>query len=176
MSQASLDGGAGDLPAGNFVIRPFDVEELRHQNAQAMKKLPGSEAIISKVLAMLDCDPSDDLLGWPANSVCSPNKDVRLSESKMLNEVAQRQPQMATAAGKLTKFPLCWTTLGWHSTNQKWRASILGDSLGEATHLYFKFLKYFIFIFFICSLLSAPALAIYASGRQFEEMIPFEWI
>jgi hypothetical protein len=80
------------MPTGNFVIRPFDVEELRHQNAQAMKKLPGSEAIISKVLGMLDCDPSDDLLGWPANSVCSHNKDVRLSESKMLNEVAQRQP------------------------------------------------------------------------------------
>jgi hypothetical protein len=137
---------------------------MKQQNARAMKKLPGSETIINKVLMMLDCDPFDDLMGWPADCVCSYNKDVALSESKMKNEVAQRQTNILTLDEKPIRFPLC-KTLGWHSTNSKWRGSIIGDSLGEATNLYFKFLKYFIVIFFICSLLSAPAILVYSSGK-----------
>ena len=36
---------------------------------------------------MLDCNPFDDLMGWDPDAVCTKNKNVHLSNSKMENEV-----------------------------------------------------------------------------------------
>ena len=40
--------------------------------------------------------------------------------------------------------------------------------MGEATSLYFKFLKYYILIFVICSSFSGVAIAVYATQMEFE--------
>ena len=131
-----------------------------------MRYLPGSEAIIDKVLQMLDCDPTDDLLGWPADAEKS--HGMCLSESKMKNEVTQREPRLVTKDGKIEKYSVFLTKMGWHSTSSQWRASEIDDSMGEATSLYFKFLKYYILIFFICSLFSGVAIAVYATQMEFD--------
>lgn len=130
-----------------------------------MRFLPGSEAIIDKVLQMLDCDPTDDLLGWPADAEKS--HGMCLSESKMKNEVTQREPRSVTKDGKIEEYSVFSTKMGWHSTSPKWRASQIDDSMGEATSLYFKFLKYYILIFVICSLFSGVAIAVYVTQMKF---------
>ena len=45
------------------------------------------------------------------------------------------------------------------------------EELGEGTNLYFKFLKYFMVLFFVASLLSIPIYIIYGS----ELMIKNDW-
>lgn len=104
LRRSTVDAGTENLSPGyapsNFVIRPFDNGELRRRNAQQMRKLPGSEEIIEKVLEMLDCDPTDDLLGWPPDG--DKSNRACLSESKMLNEVAQREPRTTDSKGQIT--------------------------------------------------------------------------
>jgi hypothetical protein len=56
-----------------------------------MNKLLGTEYIIEKILKMLDCDPWDDLGNWPPDAYTY--KGMQLSNSRMINEVANLEPR-----------------------------------------------------------------------------------
>jgi hypothetical protein len=59
--------------------------------------------------------------------------------------------------------------MGNHSSDRRDRKSEIED-LGEGTVLYFKFLKYWGFIFFISTLLSGPALSVFLYGMQYDQI------
>lgn len=121
----------------------------------------GTERIIEEVLKLLDTDPWDDLGNWNADAQIY--KGMKLSESKMKNEIDHSEPRTIIQNGAITSYPLFGTKIGHHSTDRSNRKSEIED-LGEGTNLYFKFLIYFMFIFFWCTLFSGPAIAIYAYG------------
>ena len=129
-----------------------------------MNKLLGTEYIIEKVLKMLDCDPWDDLGNWPPDAFI--HKGMQLSNSKMINEVASREPRTIGADGKVSEFSIFYTNLGSHSTDKNTRKSDI-ESLGEGTNLYFKFLKYFMLIFALCACISGPQIAANSNGVEY---------
>lgn len=57
-----------------------------------MKRLLATEQIIEKVLGMMDLNPFDDLGNWPADA--EKYKGMKLSESKMINEVNHKEPRI----------------------------------------------------------------------------------
>jgi len=64
-------------------------------------------------------------------------------------------------------YALIGTNTGRHSTNKGSRKSDI-EELGEGTCLYFKFLKYFMVLFFIAALISVPATLINLKGIEYE--------
>ena len=138
-------------------------EELQALNELQMKRLLGTEHVIENVLKMLDCNPWDDLSNWPADA--AKYKGMQLSMSKMKNEVNHREPRTISYDGRLSSYPILSTGTGWHSIEKRNRKSDIED-LGEGTNLYFKFLKYFMVLFFICTIISIPSIGIYASGME----------
>ena len=85
-------------------------QKLMAQQGNDMNKLLGTEYIIEKVLKMLDCDPWDDLGNWPPDAFIY--KGMQLSNSKMLNEVANREPRTVGSDGKVAEFGVLSTNLG----------------------------------------------------------------
>jgi hypothetical protein len=77
--------------------------------------------------------------------------------------------------GKMVPYPLFATDTGIHSSDPKQRKSEI-EPLGEGTCLYFKFMKYFMLIFFVCFVLSVPAMVINGNGSAFKdaEATPFK--
>jgi len=144
-----------------------NLKELQAQNAQQMRRLFGTEFIIENTLKMLDTNPWDDLGDWPADAEIY--KGMRLSQSKMKNEVDLREPRTINYDGRRAGYPFFSTELGWHSTKKQMRRSDI-EELGEGTNLYFKFLKYFMLIFFFCLVFSAPAAAIFMSGGNYDSI------
>ena len=140
-------------------------EELLAQNQDQMRRLLGTEFIIEKVLKMLDCNPWDDLGNWPADAQIY--KGMRLSESKMKNEIDLREPRTESYDKRLQEFPIYSTETGWHSTERRTRESGIKD-LGEGTNLYFKFLKYFMLLFLLCTLLSSPIITMFCFGMEYD--------
>ena len=80
----------------------------------------------------------------------------------MINAVAQREPR-TLIDGKMESYPLFGTNTGWHTSTVSGRKADI-EQLGEGTNLYFKFLKYFMVIFLVCSVLSLPSLMINEQG------------
>ena len=74
---------------------------------------------------------------------------------------------MDIADGSLQPYPIFGTSTGWHSTNKDSRKSDI-EELGEGTCLYFKFLKYFMVIFFVAALISLPATFINLNGNEYD--------
>ena len=66
-------------------------ELIKAQKENSLKRLTSTEIIIEKALKLLDTDPWDDLGEWPADAHI--HKGMRLSESKMLNEIDVREPR-----------------------------------------------------------------------------------
>lgn len=89
---------------------------------------------------------------------------MRLSHSKMINAIDHREPRTQIYDGRFEEFPLYNTEIGFHSTNRNNRKSDI-EELGEATNLYFKFMKYFMLWFFIATLISGPAIALFMYGN-----------
>lgn len=141
--------------------------EMSQMDDTGMKRLMATERIIDEALKMLDTDPYSDLGNWPADAICK--GDARLSESKMKNEIDHREPRTKSFEGRFTEYPLFSTDLGSHSDDRRDRRSEIED-LGEGTVLYFKFLKYWMFIFFISTVLSGPALAVFLYGMQYDQI------
>jgi hypothetical protein len=139
--------------------------KLMAQNNNVLNKLLGTEYIIEKVLKMLDCDPWDDLGNWPPDAFIY--KGMQLSNSRMINEVANHAPRTIGSDGKFAEFSVISTKMGYHSTNASNRKSEI-ESLGEGNNLYFKFMKYFMIIFAICSCLSGPQIAANTNGLQYQ--------
>lgn len=106
----------------------------------AMKDLIGTEQVISKVLETLDCNPWNDLLGWPADA--NKQEYMRLSYSKLKNELALSEPRLLYKDGSLKRMALCSSDMGRHSSQKGNRSSIIKFELGEGANLYFKLLKY----------------------------------
>ena len=130
-----------------------------------MKRILGTEFIIENTLKLLDIDPFDDLGDWPADAELY--KGMRLSDSKMRNEVSLREPGTTNHDGSRQSYPLLGTETGTHSTDKRNRLSDI-EELGEGTNLYFKFLKYFMGLFVFCTILSLPAIFIFISGGHFD--------
>jgi hypothetical protein len=97
---------------------------------------------------------------------------MRLSNSKMNNEMHLREPRLRAADGHLNEYGFIETDTGFHSTDRNTRKSEIED-LGEGTNLYFKFLKYFMCIFFVATLLCIPALSLYMYGTHYGEIADF---
>jgi hypothetical protein len=142
--------------------------ELSQMNDNGMKRLMATERIIDEALKMLDTDPYSDIGNWPADA-SSYKGEARLSESKMKNEIDHREPRTKSFEGRFTEYPICSTEMGNHSSDRRDRKSEIED-LGEGTVLYFKFLKYWMFIFFMSTLLSGPALAVFLYGMQYDQL------
>jgi hypothetical protein len=65
--------------------------------------------------------------------------------------------------------------MGTHSTDRKSRHSEIEEA-GEGTVLYFKFLKYWMWVFFGAALLSGPAATVFVYGMEYDELkFPF-WV
>jgi hypothetical protein len=109
----------------------------------------------------VDTDPWDDLGNWQPDA--ERYKGMRLSHSKMINAIDHREPRTAAYDGRFEEFPLYNTEIGYHSVNRANRKSDI-EELGEGTNMYFKFMKYFMFWFFIATLFSGPAISIYMYG------------
>lgn len=113
----------------------------------------------------MDTNPFDDLGNWPADA--EKYKGMKLSESKMLNEVNHREPRTKSAEGKFTEYSFFSTDFGYHSSERKNR-KMEAEELGEGTNLYFKLMKYFMCVFFMATLLSGPALTFYIWGMEYD--------
>ena len=92
---------------------------------------------------------------------------MRLSHSKMINAIDQREPRSEAYDGRYEEFPLYNTEIGYHSTNRQNRSSDIME-LGEATNLYFKFMKYFMLWFFIATIFSGPAILLFLHGSGYD--------
>lgn len=143
-----------------------NAKELAAQNNAQMKKLLGTEFIIEKILKMLDVDPWDDLGNWAPDAYV--HKGMQLSNSRMINQVSNMEPRTLSSDGKMTPYPTWGTNTGRHSSVFKNRVSDI-EPLGEGVCLYFKFMKYFMFIFFVCFVLSIPSMVINGNGGAFNE-------
>jgi hypothetical protein len=152
-----------------------DKEELEAYNAKHLKRLVGTQTVIDRAVALLDTDPWDDLGNWPADATAY--KGMRLSEQKMKNEVDHREPRTSAFDGRLGEYSLIGADTGVHSTDRRARKSDI-EELGEGTNLYFKFLKYWMLLFFIATCLSGPALAVFAYGMEYDQVAePFvKWL
>jgi len=85
----------------------------------AMKDLIGTEHIINQVMKLLDCNPWNDLQGWPADAF--KQEYMRLSLSKMKNEVSIREPRRPNKDGSRSRYPICSSRMGSFSTNKEAR-------------------------------------------------------
>ena len=113
----------------------------------------GTEHVIEEVLKMMDCDPWNDIGNWPSDA--NKYKGMQLSVSKMKNEINHREPKTVGYDGKMSSYSLLSTSTGWHSSNKQIRKSDV-EELGEGTNLYFKFLKYFMILYFVAFLVTLP--------------------
>jgi hypothetical protein len=84
----------------------------------------------------------------------------------MKNEIDLREPRTIDYDGRRSGFPIFGTDTGWHSTDKRKRHSDI-EILGEGTNLYFKFLKYFMVLFFFCLIFALPLLGLFLSGGKF---------
>jgi hypothetical protein len=103
---------------------------------------------------------NNELIYWPLDA------SNGLSYSKMLYITNLRHPRRVED-GKFKKFPLCKTKTGWHCCIKRFRKSDFGY-LGTGTSLYFKMLKYLIFLFLILSILSVPSYFFYIAGGEID--------
>jgi hypothetical protein len=133
-----------------------------------MRRTLATDKIIDEALKMCSTDPYHDLLNFPADAT-SYSAEAKLSESKMKNEIDHREPRTKSFEGRYTEYPICSTDLGSHSEDRRERRSEIED-LGEGTVLYFKFLKYWMFVFFIATIFSGPALAVFMYGMQYDSI------
>ena len=115
----------------------------------------------------LDIDPWDDLGNWPADAYRF--KGMQLSHSMMRNEINEREPRIIQHDGKSVRYSVCGKATGFHSEHRPNRKSEIED-LGEGTVLYFKFMKYFMFLFVLCFGLSCPSLIIYTAGLEYTDI------
>lgn len=125
-----------------------------------MRRLIGTETMIEKVLALpeMDTDPWDDLGNWPADA--NVYKGMKLSETKMINEVDDREPRISAGNGNQINLSMLAHHTGMHSADRNSRKSDIFE-LGEGNMLYFKFLKYWMLIFCVVTVLSLPAICLY---------------
>lgn len=72
----------------------------------------------------------------------------------------------------MSSYPVFGTSTGWHSIFKKVRKSQIED-LGEGTNLYFKFLKYFMFLFICCGIISIPQILINNRGVEYSDVTNF---
>lgn len=142
--------------------------DMKTMDDDGMKRTMATDKIIDEALKMCTTDPFSDIMNWPADAT-SYAADAKLSETKMKNEIDHREPRTKSFEGRFTEYPLCSTDLGTHSEDRRERKSEIED-LGEGTVLYFKFLKYFMFVFFIATLLSGPAIAVFMYGMQYDQV------
>jgi hypothetical protein len=124
-----------------------------------------TEEIIKGTLELLDTNPWDDLGNWTPDA--ERYKGMRLSNSKMQNEIDIREPRHSAYDGRVEEFPLFGTEIGHHSTDRDNRKSDI-EVLGEGTNLYFKFMKYWMLVFFIGTIISGPAISLYMYGMQYD--------
>lgn len=134
---------------------------------KAARRLMETEEIIRGTLELLDTDPWDDLGNWQPDA--ERYKGMRLSHSKMIKAIDHREPRTSAYDGRFEEFPLYNTDIGYHSENRANRKSDI-EELGEATNLYFKFMKYFMLWFFIATLFSGPAIALFIYGVQYDDI------
>ena len=142
-------------------------DAFNHLKGKHARRLMETEEIIQGTLQLLDTDPWDDLGNWQPDA--ERYKGMRLSHSKMINAIDQREPRSSAYDGRYDEFPLYSTQIGYHSTNRSNRESEIMD-LGEATNLYFKFMKYFMLWFFIATIFSLPAILLYLQGVQYDSI------
>lgn len=142
-------------------------DSLHAINASATKRLMETEEIIRGTLELLDTDPWDDLGNWTPDA--ERYKGMRLSHSKMVNEIDHREPRTSAYDGRIAEFPLFGTDIGHHSTNRLNRKSEI-EELGEATNLYFKFMKYFMLWFCVATVISGPAISLFIYGMQYDQI------
>lgn len=90
--------------------------------------------------------------------------DGQLSYSRMVHRVALKHP-MRQEGQERTNYPICATHTGWYCLCKSWRKAEIRE-LGIGMSIYFKFLKYFMFVFLLMTALSIPSLYIYYHGDQ----------
>jgi hypothetical protein len=146
-----------------------EVENLQEINKHAMRRLIGTETMIEKVLALpeMDTDPWDDLGNWPADA--NVYKGMKLSETKMINEVDNREPRISAGNGNQINLSLVAHHTGIHSSDRNSRKSDIME-LGEGNMLYFKFLKYWMMILVWCTILSLPAIFLYTPQKAYDSI------
>jgi hypothetical protein len=134
-----------------------------------MRRLIGTETMIEKVLALpeMDTDPWDDLGNWPADA--NVYKGMKLSETKMISEVDDREPRISAGNGNQINLSLLAHHTGWHSADRATRKSDIFE-LGEGNMLYFKFLKYWMSIFVVMTILSLPAIFLYSEQKAYDSI------
>ena len=118
-------------------------------------------------MGLLDTDPWDDLGNWPADA--NIYKGMKLSESKMRNEVDLREPRSSGYNDTKSTLSLFGTHTGYHSDKRANRKSDLSE-LGEGNMLYFKFLKYLMMVIFLSTFLSLPAIATFTTQLQYDDV------
>jgi len=128
----------------------------------------GTDRLIEEVLKMLDTNPWDDLGNWPADADIY--NGMKLSETKMKNTIDQREPRTIDYDDKMKEYGIFDTNTGKHSSDRAVRKSDIED-LGEGINMYFKFLKYFMKIFLICTIISGPAITVFSYGMQYDTVI-----
>lgn len=79
----------------------------------------------------------------------------------------KRHPRQRDEAGEMKPFEFCATDLGCHTCIKSQRKSDFSD-FGIGITLYFKMIKYLIYLFLILSMLSVPVFIIYWSGNETE--------
>lgn len=134
-----------------------------------MRRLIGTETMIEKVLGLheMDTDPWDDLGNWPADA--NVYKGMKLSETKMINEVNNREPRISAGNGSQLNLSLVAHHTGAHSSNRNTRKSDIFE-LGEGNMLYFKFLKYWMLILVGCTVLSLPCIFLYTPQVTYKDV------
>lgn len=134
-----------------------------------MRRLIGTETMIEKVLALpeMDTDPWDDLGNWPADA--NVYKGMKLSETKMINEVDDREPRISAGNGNMINLSMLAHHTGWHSTDRETRKTDINE-LGEGNMLYFKFLKYWMGIFAFVTIISLPAICLYTDQYAYDSI------
>lgn len=99
---------------------------------------------------------------WPEDTIKNPKLIKSLSYTKMKNEVNHREPRIVTDAGTIEPFPVCSTSIGWHSSSPEWRkVDDAIELLGPGTILYLRMLKYFACWFLLFFLISLPSVILY---------------
>jgi len=130
----------------------------------------GTDQLIEEVLKMLDTNPWDDLGNWPADADIF--NGMKLSETKMKNTVDHREPRTLGYDDRLQEYSVFDANIGKHSADRAERKSDIED-LGEGIIMYFKFLKYFMKVFLICTIISGPAITMFSYGMQYDTVIDF---
>lgn len=96
--------------------------------------------------------------------------DNGLSHAKMVSRMNKYHPRIKVD-GKKKPYPVFGTSTGWFIPFERcrhWRRSDFYN-MGVGVSLYFKFLKYIIFVLFCMSILSLPALIFFGLGSGEEK-------